>query len=158
MFSRILKVRNYFFFIFQNSSPHRCRGRSRATISPPKKKTYESIFIHHSFVQTGKKYSRYKAVLSPIVTAVLWSILHLPYSSKPLRTDYQILLKSPCLVWQFWQFYWFQPQGPLDMASSHIKQSKTLAWLQHTRGNYTRPNTHEMKLSATWIETGVLTI
>jgi len=25
-----------------------------------------------------------------------------------------------------WQFYWFQPQGPQDTASSHIKQSKTL--------------------------------
>jgi len=32
------------------------------------------------------------------------------------------------------------------MASEHIKQSETFAKLQHTRGNYTRPNTHETKL------------
>jgi len=44
------------------------------------------------------------------------------------------------------------------MASAHIKPSKTLAKLQHTRGNYTRPNTHEAKPSATWIETCILTI
>jgi len=36
-------------------------------------KTYESIFIHHNFVQLGKQHSRCKAILSPIcfVTAVL---------------------------------------------------------------------------------------
>jgi len=44
------------------------------------------------------------------------------------------------------------------MASSHIKQSMTLAQLQYTRGNYTRPNTHETRASATWIETGISTI
>ena len=77
------------------------------------------------------------------VTAVLWS----------MSLNYQLLLKSPPLTllagsapafthfcndffkkilynlkfWQFWQFYSLQPQGPQDMASSYIKQSKTLA-------------------------------
>jgi len=43
------------------------------------------------------------------------------------------------------------------MASAHIKQSKTLANLSYSK-NYTRPNTHETKLSATWIETSILTM
>jgi len=30
-------------------------------------KTYESNFIHNEFVQFGKQYSRYKAILSSIV-------------------------------------------------------------------------------------------
>jgi len=32
---------------------------------PPK--TIESDYIHHDFVQLGKQYSRYKAILSSIV-------------------------------------------------------------------------------------------
>jgi len=55
-----------------------------------------------------------------------------------------------------WQFYWFRPHGPQDMAGAHIKQRHLRIY--HTRGIYTRPNTHETKLSATWIETSILTM
>jgi len=52
----------------------------------------------------------------------------------------------------------FSHKAHKTWVGAHIKQSKTLANIYHTRGNYTRPNTHEKKLSATWIETGILTI
>jgi len=42
-----------------------------------------------------------------------------------------------------WQFYWFQPQGPQDMASAHIKQSKTLANLSYSRQLYTPQHTRD---------------
>jgi len=32
---------------------------------PPK--TYESMFVHHNFLQVGKQHSRYKPILSAIV-------------------------------------------------------------------------------------------
>jgi len=44
-------------------------------------------------------------------------------------------------IWQFWQFYWFQPKGPQDMASAHIKQSKTPANLSYSRPLYTLQHT-----------------
>ena len=64
-------------------------------IVPPK--IYEGNFIHHNFVQFGKQHSWCQATSSSIVfvTAVLWNILHLSYSSVAvMRLDCQILLKS----------------------------------------------------------------
>jgi len=56
-------------------------------------KTYGSNFIHHDFVQFAKQHSRFPAHC--FVTAVLQSILHLPYSTEAvMRFDYRILPKS----------------------------------------------------------------
>jgi len=69
-------------------------GGGRAIVP---RKTYESNIFHHDFVQFGKQHSRYKAHLDPhcFVTAVLWSILHVAYSSElVMRLDCKILLKS----------------------------------------------------------------
>jgi len=42
-----------------------------------------------------------------------------------------------------WQFYWFRPQGPQDMAGAHKKQSKTLANLSYSRQLYTPQHTRD---------------
>jgi len=61
-------------------------------------KANESNFFHCDFVQFGKQHFRYKAPSDPrcFVTAVLWSILHVPYNSElVMRLDCKISLKSP---------------------------------------------------------------
>jgi len=47
------------------------------------------------------------------------------HQQKALEFVHSIITTSSS--YSVWQFYWFQPQGPQDTASSHIKQSKTLA-------------------------------
>ena len=49
----------------------------------------------------------------------------------------------------FYSFIGFSRKAHKTWLSAHIKQSKTLANFHHTRGNYTHPNTHKTKLSAT---------
>ena len=53
----------------------------RKTDEIASRKTDESNVIHHDFVHFAKQHSRFEAhvALHCFVTAVLWSILHLPW-------------------------------------------------------------------------------
>jgi len=55
-------------------------------------------------------------------------------------------------VRQFDSFIYFSHKADKTWLARIVKQSKTLVNFHHTRGNYARPNTHETKLLATYME------
>ena len=56
--------------------------------------TYESNFIHHSFVQFGKEHSRYKAISSSIVLSQLCCEAYFIYLSLSYSSESVVRLNS----------------------------------------------------------------